>query len=286
MGIRAFDVHVAVPVHAQVKGKNLPLIARGQKWSVTFGNHGEIINCVAGRLTVAGEPKESAPLSPPPALPDTTSRGGLEHVFEPQLVYEQFKDVDEEEWLLPMFLGLVESAAGPQLTRFPATEFCKELLDRLRERQRQDKRAVAGSFAEGTTLAALRRLGLPEPQLLGGAWSLSGLDQYGMRNAESQSFVDEMRRRSWTMQSFDDGAALEDHWNAKRGDFVEEADLAHYAGHAGPGGWLLNVPASDEMFDLSDVDDRLDPVVRPRMPQLDCHLCVRALARRCDWHRE
>jgi hypothetical protein len=255
------DVHVAVPVSAQLKGREVPLNGRGQKWSITFGNRGEIINCVAGRLNVTGEPRESDPLFPPPQLSDTTTRGGLEGGFESRLVYERFEDVDEQAWLLPMFLTLVDSIAGPQLTRFPATEFSKEVLDRLSERQRPDKGAVAGSPAEGTTLAALRDLGLPESQLLGGTWSVSGRNQNGLRTLESQAFVDEMRGRSWTMQSFDDGAALEDHWNARRGEFVEMADLAHYAGHAGPDGWLLNDPASDKMFDLSDVDDRSDPVM-------------------------
>ena len=254
------DVHVAVPVHAKVKGKKLPLIGRGKKWSVTFGNRGQIINCVAGRLTVTGEPVLSPPLAPPMRLAGSAAVVGLESLLQFPLVYEQFKDVNEQDWLLPMFLGLAESVAGPQLTRFPATELSRQVLEQLRSEQEQKEKPGDGPFAEGITLAALRRLGLPGPRLLGGAWSLSDGDRYGLRNGESEAFVDAMGRRGWTMRSFDDGAALEDHWNATRGDFVEQADLAHYAGHATTDGWLLNAPAADKMFNLSDVGDPIDPV--------------------------
>lgn len=247
------DVHVALPVTVKdAKGKDVPLAGRGTKWSVTYGHEGRLINCLAGRLRLAGNPTFSRVVSLKDIF-ELLLRVLLKHKkFEVSVVYERLQDAENVDWLMPMYLVHIETESLSRLVRFPASEHSQRLLTGL---QTKFARVDTLRLNAEQTVRMVREQGLGRSLGLGAAWSREDKDPYGLKSEETRAFIEEMQQQHWRMCEFDDAAALERHWNAQRDDFVEQADFAHYTGHAGQNGWDLQSPA-DTTLDPSDVDDR------------------------------
>jgi hypothetical protein len=245
------DKHVAIPVEVQVNGTSVPLFGRGSKWSVTFGDKGSIINCVAARLRI-GTPSsvmDSATL--PEQLVEDLGSILPQKPGDYALVYERVVDTDMQEWLLPMYVGSIDSRVGPQLARFPATELSRRVVEGFR---RQLPSAVPfGAPGIAKTLAEIRadKVAAGAGRMIG-TWSVDGEAADALQSEDTKGFADEMRKAGWDVHSFDGAAAREEHWNGKCVDFAEQVDLAHFSGHASPRGWQLT-PPHNEMFDVTDI---------------------------------
>jgi hypothetical protein len=251
------DVHVGVPVDIAVAGKKTGRLLGRNKWCVTFGEKGGIINCVLGQLAMQPEVDlEHSPILLPPPL---TIRG-LESDPDPSVswsfAYERIRDVNGQQWLLPMYVWTSNSSSEPEYVRFPATERSNAVLNGLTDRARA---SLQSPLASGQTLADIRK-GLLQDQRFAATWTINGSDKQSLRGVQTQGFVDKLRKAPWTAVSFFDEEALEEHWTAKRDEFVQQVDFAYYCGHASQHAWQLSSPAPDGRVHSDEVNDKEHPV--------------------------
>lgn len=251
------DRHVAIPISVELNGTRFPLFGRGSKWSVTFGDNGRIINCVAARLRIASPPREVPAEGLPDQLVDDRGPMRPENPGEYSLVYERLVDAQMQEWLVPMYVGAIDANLGPQLARFPATELSRTVLDSFK---REMPVAVPfagplGAPAVAQTLAEIRAAKVAAgPGRMIGTWSVDAAVADLLQSEDTKGFADEMRKAGWDVHSFEGTAAREEHWSGKCTDFAEQVDLAHVSSHATPHGWKLSKPDND-MFDVGDPTD-------------------------------
>jgi Family of unknown function (DUF6345) len=245
-GVATLDVHVGFPVTIRVNGGRHEIVGHGGKWSVTFGHERAIINCLAGKFEADGAPLVDQPLPLPARLPDgaTTS-----------IVFERWDDEEGRQWLLPMYFVKGEGETNPSWLRYAATATARDILERRITEERLAVRAV--SVSQQTLADARKSLG--PGALLGATWTMDAQEPNSLRKLHTIGFVRKMRAHHWTMQSYFEEKALEEHWDRKRDDFLEQIDVAYYCGHASPDGWMLTAPEDNEL-DTGDVNRLCSPV--------------------------
>lgn len=243
----ALDVHVSFPVTMTVAGAPTPLQGRGMKWAVTFGPGGEIIGCIAGRYKQAKQIKTSASISFVDATEAATvARAGL---LTPQFsfaafAYERVRDASGGRWLVPVWLSeLTLDDRFRMLVRLPASEFSGPFVTRVVP-------AAIDGAGLGKTTTPMEHWKQRRPCSAAGTW---GLQEYGKGDEtlhDAMGFREELGQEAdWdTSVFYEEENAVEDHWNSSSADFVEQLDIAYYAGHAGDQGWQLREPSHAQLI--------------------------------------
>jgi hypothetical protein len=226
--VACLDVFVGFPVSVKIDDQLYPLAGQGGKWSITFGERESIVNCVFGQFQTLPSP----PSDPPLPLPPDVLR--FDDDVDMSIVFERWTDAQGGQWLLPMFFVRKPGGSSPSWSRYPATATARTILE-----ERKPKAYVLSSTA--STMAETRA-SLGPADRLAGAWTVD-IDSYAIRLLQTNAVAAALTSRHWTVQHYVEQTALEEHWNAKRTAFVEQADLAYYCGDASARQWMLQAPA-------------------------------------------
>ena len=251
-GLIKLDAHVGVPVTIKLDGHEIGRLVGRDKWCITFGDGGDIINCVLGRLVMRPQvsPEHSEVLQPPALSPE--SDGGALAAVPFSLGYERIRDAEGREWLLPMYFRLSDSNSRPSHERFPATARSASVLEGLIDRARGSLRRPPPS---DQTLASIRKC-LPGDRLFAATWTIDASEPKSLRLVQTQGLIDGLETHGWHSEVFLEGAALEEHWSANRHGFVQQVDFAYHCGHASQNFWML----TDGELNTDEVNDAMNPV--------------------------